>query len=61
MRPINPCCHEAVNTMQFRGYNDESFGPDQNLFALSCLIAKSSDWLEMERKWKLHLASETSD
>jgi hypothetical protein len=41
--------------VDFCGYIDESFGPEQNLFALSCLIARSSDWLEMQRKWEQHL------
>ena len=39
----------------FRGYMDESYGADQNIFAWSCLIATGSDWFEMERQWKLHL------
>jgi hypothetical protein len=36
---------------------DESYDKHQKLFALSCLIASGKDWLEMERKWKLHLAA----
>ncbi len=43
--------------MEFRGYIDESYSPDQSLFALSCLTANGKDWSEMERAWKLHLAA----
>lgn len=42
--------------MLFRGYIDESYGPAQNIFALSCLLAKGSQWIDFERKWRLHLA-----
>jgi hypothetical protein len=41
----------------FRGYIDESYGKNQNVFALSCLIANESDWFKMERAWKLQLAA----
>ena len=41
--------------MKLRGYIDESHGPEQDLFALSCVMARPSDWLEIVRKWKLHL------
>jgi hypothetical protein len=36
---------------------DESYDSNQNVFALSCLIARGKTWYEMERKWKLHLAA----
>jgi len=40
-----------------RGYIDESYrAKELKTFALSCLIATGSDWLKMERSWKLHLA-----
>lgn len=39
----------------FRGYIDESYGPDKNVFAWSCVIARGKEWDEIERKWKLHL------
>ncbi len=41
--------------MKLRGFIDESFHPDQGLFALSCVMARPSDWLEIVRKWKVHL------
>lgn len=47
--------------MLFRGYIDESYGPDQNVFALSCLLARGSDWLDFERKWNLHLAAKNRE
>jgi len=39
----------------FKGYIDESYGSDKNIFALSCIVAAGKDWSEIERKWKLHL------
>lgn len=45
----------------FRGYIDESYGPKQNVFAWSCLIARGKDWSEIERKWKLHLAAKNKE
>ena len=36
---------------------DESIDKNQELFALSCLLAKGKDWFEMERAWKLHLVA----
>lgn len=36
---------------------DESYDNKQQLFALSCLIAAGSDWMAMDRAWKLHLAA----
>ncbi len=40
----------------FKGYIDESYdGSARNLFALSCLIADSKGWFEIERAWRLHL------
>ena len=47
--------------MLFRGYIDESYGPKQNVFALSCLLAKESNWLEFQRKWRLHLAAKNRE
>ncbi|MFZ0868340.1 MAG: hypothetical protein WA182_21685 [Candidatus Sulfotelmatobacter sp.] len=41
----------------FRGYIDESFDNAQRFFALSCVTGSGKHWLEMERIWKLHLAS----
>jgi hypothetical protein len=41
--------------VQRDSYIDESHGPEQDLFALSCVMARPSDWLEIVRKWKLHL------
>jgi len=38
-----------------RGYIDESYGPNQNVFAWSCLMGRPAHWWEMERKWKLRL------
>jgi hypothetical protein len=35
------------------GYIDESY--NQQVFTLSCLVAKGKDWLEFSRKWKLVL------
>lgn len=47
--------------MVFRGYIDESYGPKQNVFTLSCLLATGKDWREMERKWKLHLRAKNKE
>jgi hypothetical protein len=42
----------------FRGYIDESYdGSQQNVFALSCIVAGAKGWTEFERAWKLHLAA----
>lgn len=43
--------------MIFKGYIDESYGPNQNVFSLSCLIGRGKAWTELEHKWKLHLAA----
>jgi len=39
------------------GYIDESYDNAKKLFALSCVLGESKTWLEMERKWKLHLSA----
>jgi hypothetical protein len=41
----------------FRGYIDESYGADRNIFALSCIIARGKEWDDFERKWKRHIAA----
>lgn len=41
----------------FRGYIDESYGADQNIFALSCILARGKEWDDFERKWKLHISA----
>lgn len=43
--------------MVFEGFIDESYGARQNLFTLSCLLAKLKDWGEIERRWKLCIAA----
>jgi hypothetical protein len=45
----------------FRGYIDESYGGDRNIFALSCILAVGKDWQEMERVWKLHLRARNKE
>jgi hypothetical protein len=45
----------------FRGYIDESYGADLNIFALSCILARGKEWDEFERKWKLHLAAKNRE
>lgn len=45
--------------MVYRGYVDESYSKD--LFALSCLIARGKDWMEMERAWKLCLNAKNKE
>jgi hypothetical protein len=47
--------------MLFRGYIDESFGPKQNVFSLSCILAREATWTDFERKWKLHLAAKNRE
>jgi hypothetical protein len=47
--------------MLFRGYIDESYGANQNIFALSCILARGKEWGEFERKWKLHLAAKNRE
>ncbi|MGC1422260.1 MAG: hypothetical protein WA815_07910, partial [Terracidiphilus sp.] len=42
--------------MLLRGYMDESYGPKQNVFSFSCLMARGKDWDNMERRWKLQIA-----
>lgn len=44
-----------------KGYFDESFGPERNVFALSCVISTGKNWGEIERKWKLHLAAKNRE
>lgn len=44
-----------------KGYIDESFGQERNVFALSCIISSGSRWMEIERKWKLHLAAKNRE
>ena len=43
--------------MELRGYIDESCDGDQNLFALSCIVATRKGWSEMERGWRLQLSA----
>ena len=44
------------------GYMDESYdGAQQDLFSMSCLVAKGTTWLEVERLWKLHLAAKNRE
>ncbi len=43
--------------MLLSGYMDESYGPRQNVFSFSCILARSKDWDDMERRWKLHIAA----
>jgi hypothetical protein len=45
----------------FRGYIDESYDNKQNIFALSCLIARGKAWSEMERRWKLHITAKNKE
>lgn len=47
--------------MNFRGYIDESYERGQNIFALSCILARDSDWLEIERKWNRHIAAKNRE
>ena len=47
--------------MIFRGYMDESYGEDKNVFAWSCLIATGSHWFKVERQWKLHLRAKNKE
>jgi len=44
-----------------RGYMDESYGADQNIFAWSCLMGRPVYWWEMERKWRLHLKAKNKE
>jgi hypothetical protein len=44
-----------------KGYIDESYGANQNVFSISCLVAKGTDWLEMERKWNLRLQTKNKE
>ncbi len=47
--------------MNFSGYIDESYEHGQNIFALSCILAKDSDWFEFKRKWKRHLTAKNRE
>jgi len=52
---FNPKGFEEGLFVLLRGYIDESYGADQNIFALSCILARGKDWYEMERRWKLQI------
>lgn len=52
---FNPAGFSNGKFVLFRGYIDESYGGAEDVFALSCLIAKGKDWNDMMRAWKLHL------
>lgn len=47
--------------MRVKGYFDESFGTERNVFALSCIISTGAKWGEIERKWRLHLAAKNRE
>lgn len=54
---FNPDGFDQGYFVIFRGYIDESYGADRNVFALSCILARGKEWDEFERKWKLHIAA----
>ena len=58
---FNPLGVRKGTFVLFRGYIDESCDSKQNVFALSCILDKGSDWIEFERKWKLHIAAKNRD
>jgi hypothetical protein len=45
----------------FRGYIDESIDGIQNIFTLSCLIARGKAWTEMERLWKQEVKAKNKE
>lgn len=47
--------------MNFTGYIDESYQSGQNLFSMSCILARSSKWLDIEQKWKRHIAAKNRE
>ena len=58
---FNPTGFRKGLFVQLRGYMDESYGNDQNVFAWSCLIARGKEWTEMERRWKLCLRAKNKE
>jgi hypothetical protein len=58
---FSPCGFNEGVFVFFKGYIDESYGPGQNVFAISCLLAKGKHWQEMERVWKLHLNAKNKE
>jgi hypothetical protein len=42
--------------MLLRGFIDESFDKNQNIFTLACVISTGKEWAELERAWKIYLA-----
>jgi hypothetical protein len=44
-----------------RGYIDESYDGQQNIFAMSCVLAQGKHWLEIERQWKLQLRAKNKE
>jgi hypothetical protein len=52
---FNPLGFDRGIFVLLRGYMDESYGSDQNIFSFSCLLARGKDWDDMERRWKLQI------
>jgi hypothetical protein len=58
---FNPLGPKEGIFVVLHGYIDESCDGRQNLFALSCIMAKGKDWSAMERRWKILLAAKNKE
>lgn len=58
---FNPLGFAKGTFVIFNGYIDESYDNTQNVFTLSCLVARGKVWDSMERRWKLAIAAKNKE
>jgi hypothetical protein len=58
---FNPFGFEKGVFVIFKGYIDESYGPERNIFTLSCILATGKDWDDFERRWTRTIAAKNRE
>lgn len=44
-----------------RGYMDESYDAQQDIFSMSCILAKATHWVELERRWRHQIEAKNKE